>query len=714
MKKILLVSILFFAFLAGNSIARAQFPAVTPKLYGSSPFQDSLWGIDTTNFSVFQRFGPTLAGFTITGMNGMAFDPTTYQTYIIMKVSGVSGRVLGTIDLTTGVCTQVGNLGDNFSSLTFDDNGQLWGATGNGATVPEALYQIDKTTAAKTLMYSMGNGADGEVILYNRSDDHMYHWSGNSTLVFEKWPSSNLTYTPINIPTTGVTGGETFGALYVNPNYLLISNISSSFNRLLPTGTYSGTFGSNPDDLRGLVMPPQFAISDVTVCEDVEPVFVGAGSLQLFDTIVYNWGDGAVDVQGVATPGGSHNYTIPGDYTIYIEVDNGVVRDTIKSFNVHVDSTPVVVLSGATHICSGNDVTLSGAANASNQWYMDGVLLPLETANTIVTNTAGTYNMIETNSFGCSDSAAVGIVLTDVLNPTVFIGNDTTVCDQIVLDAGNASATYLWSTSGTAQLETITASGTIDVTVTDTNGCVVSDTIQLVINSNPVFSLGSDDSDCEEIVLEPTPAVVGTYVWSDLSVGATLAANASGTYYLDVVDANGCSYADTVEVTIFGLPSVTLTTAPGTICNYDPDVVLTGTPAGGTFGGPSVTGNMFDPSIGNGTHDVFYEFTDANGCTGFDTLTLTVDGCLGVAENTVTTLLVYPNPSTGEFTLDIPVNNSFVQVTDVFGKLVYTNRFEQNGVSAIRLEENAHGTYFVTLITPEGERSVARVVIAKK
>ena len=714
MRKILLVTLVFFAFLAGNSTANAQFPAVTPKIYGSSPFQDSLWGIDSTNFSVFQRMGPTLAGFTITGMNGLAFDPTTYETYIIMKVSGVTGRVLGKIDLTTGVCTQVGNLGDNFSSLTFDETGQLWGATGNGATASETLYKIDKTTGVKTLVFAMGNGADGEIILYNRADDNMYHWSGNSTMVFEKWPLSNLTYTPTNIPIIGTTNGETFGSLYVKPDYFIGSNISSSFNRISPAGNYTGAFGSNPDDLRGLVMPPQFAISDVSVCEDVETVYIGAGSLQLFDTIVYNWGDGATDVQAVSTPGGSHNYTTPGDYTVYIEMDNGAVRDTIKSFNVHVDSTPVVVLSGNTHICSGNDVTLTGASNASNQWYMDGILLPAETANAIITNTAGVYNMIETNAAGCSDSAAVGITLTDVINPTVFIGNDTTVCNSITLDAGNASSSYLWSTAAATQQETATTSGTYDVTVTDTNGCVVSDTIQLIINPNPVFSLGADASDCESVVLDPSPAVVGTYLWSDNSNGSTLAANASGTYYLNVVDANGCSSSDTVDVTIFGLPSVSLSTAPGVICNYDPDVTLVGTPAGGTFSGPSVTGNAFDPSIGNGNHDVFYEFTDANGCTGFDTLTLVVDGCLGVTENTVATLIVYPNPSTGKFTLDIPVNGAFVQVTDVFGKTVYNNRFEQNGVSTIRLDENANGTYFVTLATPQGERSVARLVLAKK
>lgn len=55
----------------------------------------------------------------------MATDPTDGQTYVIMKVSAVSGRVLGRINLSTGVVTQVGNLGDNFSSTTFDETGQL-------------------------------------------------------------------------------------------------------------------------------------------------------------------------------------------------------------------------------------------------------------------------------------------------------------------------------------------------------------------------------------------------------------------------------------------------------------------------------------------------------------------------------------------------------------------------------------------------------------
>ena len=58
--------------------------------------------IRDSNWTVVNRIAPSLVGFTITGMNGMATDPTDGQTYVIMKVSAVSGRVLGRINLSTG------------------------------------------------------------------------------------------------------------------------------------------------------------------------------------------------------------------------------------------------------------------------------------------------------------------------------------------------------------------------------------------------------------------------------------------------------------------------------------------------------------------------------------------------------------------------------------------------------------------------------------
>jgi len=710
MKKTLLFLLFTATLLAGTTTATAQMPVTTPRMYGSSPFQDSLWGIDTTNFSIFTRMGPTLAGFTITGMNGMAYDPTTYETYIIMKVSGVTGRVLGKIDLTTGVCTQIGNLGQNFSSITFREDGQLLGATGNGSTTSEGLFLIDKNTAATTLLYVMGNGADGEVLLYNRADDFIYHWSGNSTMVYEKMAASNVTYTPINIVPIGISSGETFGAIYLDSSKILISNISSQIRRLGTDGTYgAGSIASLPDDFRGLVMPPQFLASDDSVCQG-ETVYVGAGSLQLFDTVVYHWGDGTFDVVGLT--GGTHVYSTPGDYTINIELDNGVVRDTtLYTFSVHVDSTPVVLLAGNTNICSGDSVTLTGVASGvTNQWYMNGIAIPGATLDTYSTNVAGVYNMSKTNLAGCVDSSSVGLILVDVINPTVNLGADTTVCNSITLDAQNASATYVWSTSGSLQTETITTSGTYDVMVMDTNSCMSSDTITLVVNPNPVFTLGADAEECVSLVL--STGIGGTSLWSDNSTGSTLTVTTSGQYDVTVTDGNGCFSSDTVAVIINNLPTVSLVGSATLPCVYDGAVTLTGTPAGGSFSGTSVSGNQFDPAIGVGSHDVYYSFTDANGCSAEDTLTIVVDACASIDENNTFLLTVYPNPTTGLIHVEIPVDGAAIQVTDVFGKVVYSNN-SVSSKSTINLTGNAIGAYFVSVTTQDGEHSIARIVLTK-
>jgi hypothetical protein len=65
---------------------------------------------------------------------------------------------------------------------------------------------------------------------------------------------------------------------------------------------------------------------------------------------------------------------------------------------------------------------------------------------------------------------------------TVNLGPDTVVCDTVLLlDAGNPGMMYSWNTSQTSQQISISANGTYIVTVTDSAGCPVSDTIDVVL-----------------------------------------------------------------------------------------------------------------------------------------------------------------------------------------------------------------------------------------
>jgi hypothetical protein len=272
--------------------------AVSAQMYGASPFQN---GASGTPQAGLQKFDPdtgaacfdegmgtvcpearqfSLPGFTITGVNSIKIDPTDGTdpaipaipgdpdddrdfAYGIFKVSGVSGRVLGLVDLATGDVRQLGSLGDNFSSLAFDAEGNLYGVTGDGATVPESVYAIDKTNGARTLLGALGNGADGELIEFNPLDQKFYHWSGNGTVVFERFEIINGGTTIANvtpIPFTGTTGGESFGSAW-DPclDQFIVSNISSTFRRWTLTeaplgATIDASFGVNPDDMRGLAL----------------------------------------------------------------------------------------------------------------------------------------------------------------------------------------------------------------------------------------------------------------------------------------------------------------------------------------------------------------------------------------------------------------------------------------------------------------------------
>ena len=91
-----------------------------------------------------------------------------------------------------------------------------------------------------------------------------------------------------------------------------------------------------------------------------------------------------------------------------------------------------------------------------------------------------------------------------------------------------------------------------------------------------------------------------------------------------------------VDIVINPPPTVTISTMTN-VCQTDPSFTLTGgSPSGGTYSGPGVSGGIFDPlAAGPGTHSISYSYTDANGCSGQAVETITVDNCV---VNTITTV----------------------------------------------------------------------------
>jgi hypothetical protein len=68
--------------------------------------------------------------------------------------------------------------------------------------------------------------------------------------------------------------------------------------------------------------------------------------------------------------------------------------------------------------------------------------------------------------------------------PPVNLGADITQCGgTITLDAGNSNMNYLWSNNATAETVNVTVSGDYSVTVTDTSGCIASDTVNVNLDT---------------------------------------------------------------------------------------------------------------------------------------------------------------------------------------------------------------------------------------
>jgi hypothetical protein len=111
-------------------------------------------------------------------------------------------------------------------------------------------------------------------------------------------------------------------------------------------------------------------------------------------------------------------------------------------------------------------------------------------------------------------------------------------------------------------------------------------------------------------------------------LGVISGATPAGTgYRIRVVSDNPLTIGtdNGVDLISSATPTVALS-ALADACEADPFYPLTGgSPAGGTYTGPGITGGVFDPAIaGVGTHNVTYFFTNGNGCSGQASGSITV------------------------------------------------------------------------------------------
>ncbi|MEM0998264.1 MAG: PQQ-dependent sugar dehydrogenase [Bacteroidota bacterium] len=206
--------------------------------------------------------------------------------------------------------------------------------------------------------------------------------------------------------------------------------------------------------------------------------------------------------------------------------------------------------------------------------------------------------------------------------------------------------------------------------------------------------------------------------------GATSAdyfAAASGSYRVVVSNGSCADTSSAISLTLIPAPTVQISGLDTVYCANAAAVTISGSPTGGTYSGPGVTGSTFDPAqAGAGLHPIVYAYTDGStNCTGYDTLLVRVDACTGVPAATLFAgYQFYPNPTRDnflvEFVLDHPDQLHFEVMNAQGVRVLDQNRDLSAGAQKLGFElgDVADGLYFLHIRSSVGE-GVQKFVVRK-
>ena len=380
-----------------------------------------------------------------------------------------------------------------------------------------------------------------------------------------------------------------------------------------------------------------------------------------------------------------------------------------------IPAPTVTATSSAASVCTGGSVILTGGGASTYTWDNNVI-----DAISFVPTATTTYMVTGTDANGCVNTATTTVTV-NPLPVVIASSSSASVCTggSVILTGGGA-LTYTWDNNVTDAISFVpTATTTYMVTGTDVNGCVNTSTTTVTVNSLPLVSLGPNIIQCGGTAILDAGNIGSIYLWSDLSTSQTLTVSTSGTYIVVVTNVNGCMGSDSAVVTINSNPTVTASASSVIVCVDDATVSLTGTPTGGVWSGPGVSGSNFNPTAaGVGAQTAIYSYTDANGCSGNATVSIQVNACVGLVENTLANgVSVYPNPNNGSFTLGVSANVTelTIKITDMQGRFVYTsveNNVNAGFVKQISLDTQSSGMYLMHIIT-NGEQQTKKISVQK-
>ena len=614
--------------------------------------------------------------------------PIVTTTYIVNALDGNSCANADTITVTVNNLPVI-NAGSDVA-ICFGDTTQLL-ATGGNSYVWSPITGLSSSTIANPLAFPTAttsyfvNGTDTNLCVnndtvvvtvnplptINAGTDTSFCIGGSVQLIaiggtsYLWTPSLGLSDTTIANPIANPNN---------TTNYIVVS---TDGNSCANTDTVLVTV--NP-------LPIITAFSDTSICIGASAQLNAIGgtsylwtpSLGLSDTTIAN---------PIATPIVTTTYIVNA-----LDGNSCANADTIT---VTVNNLPIINAGSDVAICFGDTILLLASGGNSYVWSPITGLSSSTIANPLAFPTTTTSYIVNgTDTNFCVNNDTVVVTVNPL--PLINAGADTSFCigGSVQLTATGGTG-YVWSPATGLSSTTIANPianpiiSTVYIVVgTDGNSCANTDSILVTVHPLPVVNVGADTAICIGASAQLNATGGTSYLWApSLGLSDTTIANpvatpiVTTTYIVNALDGNSCANADTITVTVNGLPTINAGSDVAICFGDTTQLLATGgnsyvwSPATG-LSSSTVANPLAFPTV---TTSYIVNGTDINLCVNNDTVVVTVNqlptinagtdnsfcigGSLQLTATGGTSYLWSPSLGLSDTTIANPVANPLVTTT---------------------------------------------------
>lgn len=420
--------------------------------------------------------------------------------------------------------------------------------------------------------------------------------------------------------------------------------------------------------------------------------------------------------------------TIDGDQSMTMTLidENGSTIASHTKYSCAYLSNLTLTLDSTTNILCYGDSTgelhLTAAGGTPPYRYtLDGETY--QTSNIFTNVPAGNYHPAVKDASGCTLEVCARLtepakfkVAINITHPLCPDDVDGTI--DLLATGGVPPYTLIWGDGDTTYNRTNLVGGFYPFTLTDQNGCVITENVEVITPDSlyaAEFSTLASCVDANDATATLTPrggTAPYTIEWANGSNSLTRNNLQAGTYTYTLTDNNNCVMTDTILV---GSRAGLLLDATVTPDNGSGTGSISITVTGGTG---NYTFGWFDGSSGTSVSGLYtgnypLTVTDLNGCI-LDTSIYVNLNTVGISETELSDLEIFPNPTRGILNVNLQLSSSSkieLEVFDISGRKLMARSIDRTTELKTQLDLSQLPTSPVWIKVTTNERSFYKKVV---